>query len=51
MRKLVHECLGFGLVAAFFGACAGIDDPGQFIPFAFGVVYGRMVIRTEPAHD
>lgn len=38
-----HELFGFGIALAFLATCIGIDEAGQFILFAFGVTWGRML--------
>lgn len=45
--KFAHALAGYGLAAAFFSACAGVDGPGQFIFFVFGIVWGRMLMETD----
>ncbi len=48
--KRAHEISGFGLALAFFAACIGIDGTGQWLFFAFGISWGRMldVVGTLP---
>ncbi len=45
--KSFHEHMVFGIATAFFSACCGLDDAGQFIMFAFGISWGHMILRTE----
>lgn len=49
MQKVqkLHGLFGYGLGCAFFGACLGIDDLGQFILFVFGITWGRMLDRAD----
>lgn len=45
--KRIHEIVVFGFVAAFFSACAGLDDAGQALMFVFGIAWGRMIVDLD----